>query len=275
VLGVLGKAALLLGLGAAGGLAAFKIADDRFVDGLWQRLERAPGGGEVFTPQLVAGLPEPAQRYFLHAIRPGTPLAPRVHLAQTGSLRVGNSWASFSARQVLVAREGFVWKVRARIGGLPVRGTDHYAAGQGRMRIAAFGLVPIVNAGGPDLARSAIGRFAGEHLWLPSAWLPAAGAAVEPVDQERFAVTVTVDGEMTRVVNTVDPEGRLTSGRFERYGNQTADKRYQYIPFGSVVDAEGEFGGYTIPAQIRAGWWFGTDRYEETIRIAIASASYD
>jgi hypothetical protein len=274
-LGVVGKATLLLAAGALGGLCVLKVADDRHVDEIWKGLERTPATGQVFSEAMVADLPEPARRYFLHAIRPGTPLATRVYLSQSGSLRIGSDWAPFTAEQVLVAGQGFVWKVQARIGGLAVTGTDHYAQGQGRMRIAAFGLVPIVNESGADLARSAIGRMVIEYMWLPSALLPQAGATVEPVDADRFAVTVTVDGETTRQILSVGQDGRLMGSSLPRYGNQTADKHYQYIPFGGQVDAEDTFGGYTIPTRIRAGWWHGTDQYEETFRFDIVAATYE
>jgi hypothetical protein len=274
-LGRIGIAALVVAVGALGGLVALRVADDRYVDEVWAGLERVPAGGQVFSEGMVAGLPEPARRYFRHAIRPGTPLAARVRLAQEGSIRLGGDWAPFTAEQVLTAGQGFAWKVRARIGGLPFAGADHYAQGQGRMRLAALGLVPIVNETGPDLSRSSIGRLVVEYMWLPSALLPQAGAAIEAVDADRFAATTTVGAESTRLVVTVDRDGRLVASSIERYGNQTDDKLYRYIPFGIEAEEEGRFGGYTIPTRVRAGWWFGTDRYEEEFRFGITGARYD
>jgi hypothetical protein len=140
-----------------------------------------------------------------------------------------------------------------------------------------LGLLPVVDATGPDLSRSAVGRLVGEYMWLPSAWLPQAGATIEPMDDGRFVVTTTVGGETTRVTLTVDELGRLTDGRFQRYGDQTPDKRHQYLPFGGPYDpaAERTFGGYTIPAQVRAGWWYGTPDYRETFRFDLTSARYE
>jgi hypothetical protein len=245
------------------------------MDDVRASLERVPASGQMFTEGMVADLPEPARRYFLHAIRPGTPLASRVYLAQEGSIRVGGDWAPFTADQLLTAGQGFVWKLRARIGGLPVAGSDLVAAGRGRLRLAAFGLVPLVGDTGPDYVRSAIGRLVVEYMWLPSALLPGLGAAIEAVDADRFAATTTVDGEPARLVVAVDRDGRLAASSIQRYGNQTADGRYQYIPFGVEADDEGTFGGYTIPTRVRAGWWFGTERYEEEFRFGVTGAAYD
>ncbi len=269
------RAAFLLGVGSVGGLVGLNFADGRRVDRIWRDLERTPPTGRTFSESLVADLPDPARRYFLHAIRPGTPLASKVHLTQTGSLLVGDTWAPFEAEEIMARPGGFAWKVRARIGGLPVTGSDYYVAGQGRMRMAALGLVPLVDESGTDLSRSAIGRLVVEYMWLPSAWLPQAGALVEPADDERFAVTVDVDGERTCLTLSVDANGRLTGSSFQRYGNITEDKHYQYIPFGGPNDEEGSFGGYTIPTSIRAGWWYGTDRYAEAFRFRVADARFD
>jgi hypothetical protein len=252
------------------------------VDRVWHDLERTPAGGRRFSADLVADLPDPARRYFRHAIQPGTPLASQVHLTQTGSIRIGARWAPFTAEQVLVGgtvgtgEHGFAWRVRARLGGLPVVGSDHYARGQGRMRMLLLGVVPVVDDASADLARSAIGRLVGEYMWLPSAWLPQAGAAIEPVGADHFAVTTTVGGEATRVTLAVDEHGRLTDGRFQRYGDHTPDRHYQYISFGGPYDpsAERTFGGYTIPTRVRAGWWYGTPHYRETFRIDVTSATY-
>src|SRR5437763_1403040 len=144
-LAIAGKVALALAAGALGTLMALRVAGDRAVDRVWRDLERTPASGRVFSPAMVAGLPDPARRYFLHAIQPGTPLAAQVRLAQTGSLRIGEQWAPFSAEQVLVgggAEPGFAWKVRSRLGGLPLMGSDHYARGEGRMRMLLLGLAP-------------------------------------------------------------------------------------------------------------------------------------
>jgi hypothetical protein len=271
---------LVLLAGSLGTLVVLRVVGDRAVDRVWQDLERTPTSGRVFSEAMVADLPDPARRYFLHAIRPGTPLAAKVHLTQTGNIRLGEQWAPFSAEQVLVGGEagaGFAWRVRARLGGLPLVGSDQHARGQARMRMLLVGLVPVVDDASPEVARSAVGRFVAEYMWLPSAWLPRPGVAIEPLDDDRFVVAVTVGGETTRVTLAVDQQGRLVDLSLPRYGNDTPDKRHQYIPFGGPFDlaAERTFGGYTIPTQVRAGWWYGTPAYRETFRFAITAATYE
>ncbi len=50
---------------------------------------------------------------------------------------------------------------------------DHYARGAGRMRVSPFGWVPIMNATGPDLSKSALGRLMAESVLGPSRSCPA------------------------------------------------------------------------------------------------------
>jgi hypothetical protein len=114
-------------------------------------------------------------------------------------------------------------------------------------------------------------------MWLPSAWLPElrSGVTVEPLDANSFAVTVGVDGEAACLEHTVDSDGRLTNISIHRFGNITPEQHYQYIPFGVLIDEEGTFGGYTIPTRIRAGWWYGTEHYQEDFRNQITAATFE
>src|SRR4051812_37668114 len=58
-----------------------------------------------FVAEMVAGLPEIAQRYFRHAIAPGTPLYSAVELEMEGTFLLGDKNASqayaMTARQAL------------------------------------------------------------------------------------------------------------------------------------------------------------------------------
>ena len=267
----IGKAVAALGAGGLAVLAAVKVRDDHHVDEIWRALEQSGTAGELFTEQMVTGLPDPARRYFLHAIRPGTLLAPRIHFGYHGSMKPGKQmpWMSLTVEQITAKETGFVWKARARSGPLVLTAADHYLNGDGRMRIALFGLLPVVNATGPDLSRSALARLLIEGLLLPSALLPGPNVQIEGIDESRFKVVVKLHGESTPLTLTVDPDGRLKEIAMERWGNLTDDGSYRYIPYGATIAGEATFGGYTIPSWISVGWWYGTDRYEEVIRLEL------
>ena len=62
--------------------------------------------------------------------------------------------------------------------------------------------------------------------------------------------------------------------RILRWGNQTEDSSFGYIPFGGQIQEERAFGGYTIPSKVGVGWRIGTDRYFEFFRAQIEDAVF-
>ena len=234
IAGKIGKAALGLGAGGIAFLGALKARDDRYVAGVWQSLEViARGSGVPFEEEMVAGLPEPARRYFLHAIRPGTPLASGFRWRYHGGLRTGRDapWMDLRAEQTLVRDRGFVWKATVARPPLLMTGADHYLDGESRMRISAFGLVPVVNASGPDIARSASARLLIEGVALPPALLPRQGVTIEPVDESRFRALVRLGEWQTPITVKVDEVGRATEVVLESLGRQHAR---QVVPADSL-----------------------------------------
>lgn len=229
----------------------------RGIDRAWARLAAVAPSTSHFSPEMVADLPEPVQRYVLHAIAPGTPLASAVILNLTGSIRLGNRWNPFTAREILSPHRGFVWRPTVRMGNLVMKGADGYHAQQGMVRFFLW-LIPVVSSGGPDVARSAIGRLAGETIWLPAGLLPQHGVAWEALDNTHIQARMTIDGEPVTIQMTIDASGRVEECRFERWHSD----QQEFVPFGLKPTEERPFGGYTIPSAGSAGWWFGTDRYE-------------
>jgi hypothetical protein len=242
---------------------------------IWKTLEPEMLSAEQFSKDMIASQPEPVQRYFLHAIQPGTPLAASVHLTMRGTMRLAPNpaWMPLQAEELLSAR-GFVWKATAGQGILQMRGADYYATQTGRMRFALWGLIPIVNAQNPETMRSAIGRLAGESFWLPSILLPHRGVSWQAIDTHTIQASLKFDNEPITLTFVIDAQGRLLRSSFLRWGNQTEDQHYTAIPFGGEYAAERTFGGYTIPSQMGAGWWFDTDRYFEFFRVTIDQADF-
>lgn len=271
------KIAAVLGVSGLCALAGIKLLDDRYVVSIWRFLEDQPGGEGLFTEEMVAGLPDPAKRFFLHSIRPGMRIPSKLHWDYSGELRAGKGmpWLSLEAEQIIVKDKGFVWKARASKGPLVVTAADHYLDGDGRMRISLFGLIPFVNATGPDISRSALGRLVVEDIILPGALLPSGNVQIEGVGRDSFRATVNLHGETIPITITVDEEGRVREFVMQRWGNQTEDGSFRYIPYGGTIGGEHTFEGYTIPSQLTIGWWYGTDRYEETIRLEVDWARFE
>jgi hypothetical protein len=266
-----------IGLLLAVAFFSFAIAQIRAsqeVSNIWRSLE-SPPTQQNFTPDMVAELPEPVQRYFFHAIAPETPLATSVQLTLSGSIRLApdQDWMPLQAEEML-STKGFVWKATAGQSMMQMRGADYYTTGKGRMRFSLWWLIPVVNASSPDVIRSGIGRWAGEYFWLPSALLPQYGVNWQAIGPHTIQARLKADGEAITLTFAIDDQGRLLRGTLPRWGDRTEDGQYAEIPFGGEHQAEQTFSGYTIPSQMGAGWWIGTDRYFEFIRVTVEQAQF-
>ena len=237
---------------------------------LEQMLQGLPSPG-VFEPADFEKAEEPVRRYFEASIAPGTPLAAAVRLEMRGSIRIGR-WLPFRARQLLAPSVGTVWE--ARVAGV-ISGSDRYVAGSGGMDWRLLGLVRMVHAEGDDVSRSAAGRAAGESIWVPTALLPGAGAEWTATAEDRIAVDVGTDGHASRVEHVLEPSGRLVSSSFARWGDPDNSGTWALHPFGVEVTGHRTFGGVTIPAEGRAGWHFGTDRWESGVFFRYKITGYE
>lgn len=246
--------------------------DELTLEELW---ETAPGGEGRFDPETIRHLPEPAQRYLLHAIAPGTPLASAVRLSMHGVMKLKGEWNAFEAEQVIRWDRGMIWRARAKMHPGWVSGADRFLDGEGQMDWRLFGLVPVMHEEGPDVSRAAAGRLEVESIWIPSVLLNDE-MGWSATDADHPHVDVSVRGEHADVELTIDERGALRRASLSRWGNPEGDA-FHWVPFGGVVEAEETFGGYTIPTELRVGWHFGTARFEtegEFWRCTITEAEF-
>ncbi|SFR61922.1 hypothetical protein SAMN05216203_1841 [Marinobacter daqiaonensis] len=222
-----------------------------------------PGQPARFSPDIVAGLPEPARRYFLYTIEPGAPLYTIARITMTGRFGLGTraspGYLDFSAIQALAMPEGFLWKMRGRRGVLRLSGSDseHWT------RFWMMGLLPVARLGGDeDHRRSAFGRYVAEALfWTPAATLPGPGISWEQVGADSVRLTVVHQGLSQSVELTVAPDGEPTQVRFERWSNANPEKQYRLQPFGGYLSGYRWFSGFRLPTHVEAGNHFGGDQY--------------
>jgi hypothetical protein len=225
----------------------------------WLGLAVRPAPSEVFTAELVAQLPEPAQRWLIHAIPVGTPLWTAAEITMRGRIKLG-VWRAFTAHQILTPGAGYIWAATARVLGLPVSGFDRFSSGTGEMRWRMLGLFPVVTAVGPDVGRSAAGRLVSEIVLVPTGFRAATWTPGRSADH--VVGTRVFGGEQESVELWIGAAGEVKSVLVSRWGSPDGRPFGRY-PFGCTVQAEHTFGGVRIPAEMSAGWWWGTDRQAE------------
>jgi hypothetical protein len=228
---------------------------------LWRRLSPAVVQQSGFDPAQLQELPEPARRWLAHALSPGDPLAGVVMLQMRGYLRVAR-WLPFRAVQLHASPHGYVWAARAGFGPLSIRGYDCYADGVGRMQWRLFGRFSLVNASGPDIDRSAAGRVALDAFTLPSSWLRPEVTWLPGPDADSAVATWRVGNCVLAVHIEVAPDGSLRSICMSRWAAPRGEPWGEYS-CGGTVGTVRSFDGVRIPTTLRAGYFFGTNRWTE------------
>lgn len=246
---------------------------------LWQAppdsFGAVPLENQLFDPEALDAVPPVARRYLCWAITPTAPLASAVRLQMHGTIRLGNQWHRFTGEEVIRWHRGMIWRATTWMQGLPIFGADRLVDGQGDMRWNLLGLLPMMQASGADVTRSAAGRIQGEAIWLPSV-LCQPGVTWTELNESQVQADFTAFGEPAHLTLTLDAQGAVQQVALQRWGNPEGNN-YRYGTFGVIVEASGFFEGYTIPTRIRAGWFFGTERFEpegEFFRCTIDQARY-
>jgi len=254
-------------------LQVVRLQGKRRVQAIWGALDVQPTG-ELFSPEMVSDLPEVARRYLTHAIRAGTPLPCRIALRVVGSFRTSpnSQWLPMVADARIDPQRGFVWRAKVGHGLLRLVGADYFYESEGRVDFWLWGLLPVARASGRDVSRSALGRLALESVLVPSSMLPQRGARWEAFDKDSARVVREIDGETVALTLRVDERGGLRSVLADRWGDPANTGKFGLIPFGVDFEGEADFSGCTLPAQMRAGWWYGHERYFEFYRARIVAA---
>ena len=229
----------------------------------WQGLSRLQvAQPDTYHPSCVAGLPEPAQRYFNFVINPGTPLYTVAEISMCGEFSLGSKlkpdYRAMSARQLLAAPQGFLWQMR--VPSWPfISGSDSHCW----TRFRILGLLPVARRGGDtDHARSAFGRMIAEAVfWTPAALLPGPGVSWQPLAENAASVTVCHAGLSQKVNVTVAADGRPVEVAFSRWSNENPARAYQLQPFGGRLSDFRDVEGFCLPFAVEAGNGFGTDDY--------------
>lgn len=226
------------------------------LDALWRSV---PSPAKTFDPEQLAGLPDAAQRYLLHAIASGTLLASAVRLQMRGEIKL-KEWYPFTAEQVISWDQGMIWSATVSMHGIPVKGYDRLLNHEGAMQWKILGLIPMMSATGTDITRSSAGRILAESVWLPSVYCRSSAAWKEQ-ETSHASVSVTMEGERPELMLAVSDTGQLQSVTLQRWGNPE-NVAYHYVPFGGLADQEKTFDGYTIPPRLRVGWHLGTPQFD-------------
>jgi hypothetical protein len=270
------KLAVLTGLAAL-----LVVAGRRFSRGVEADRRRLldgprPSHPPLVTEEMLAGLPEPAQRYLRYAGVIGRPLVDTVRVRQRCRMRPAPNGMSFpivAEQWYSVEPPGFIWDATVPVGCIPVvRGRDGYLEGRGLMTIKAGSVIPFVNASGPEMDQASLVRHLSEMLWFPSAFLRDR-ISWEAVDDSNVRVSIS-DGDLRATgVLEIDDEGRLVTFRAERHA--MVGKAFELRPWSAPTYGYGEFEGLRLPTSGAAVWTLPDGTELPYIEVELTDVEYD
>ena len=207
----------------------------------------------------LEALPDPVQRYFRAALKDSQPIIAAVSVKHSGTFNMsetGEQWKPFTSDQrVITRRPGFDWDARIMMfPGVPAHIHDAYIAGEGLLRGALFGLVPVVDiAGTPEIARGELLRFFAETAWYPTALLPSQGVRWEAVDDASARATLT-DGKLAvTLLFRFNDDGLIDTVRAEAR-DRIADGKTVSAPWQGRFWNYAERGGMRVPLDGEVAW---------------------
>ena len=207
----------------------------------------------------LQGLPAPVHRYFRAVLKEDQPVIAAVVIDMAGSFNLSMTaehWKPFTSRQrVVTARPGFLWDARISMApGLVTRVVDSYIAGEGLLRAAILGLLPVATAqGGGEIARGEFMRFVAETAWYPTALLPSQGVRWEAVDACSATATL-VDGAVAlTVLFRFNDDGLIDSVRAEARGGWVGNQVVM-MPWECRLSDYRVHGAMTLPFTGEAAW---------------------
>lgn len=251
---------LVLVLLVIAGLAAAVVVGAYWTFGASMRgeltaLEAAaePPTPTMVTADMLASLPEPAQRYLRAAGVVGTAIPRLVRLTQTGRIRSSAEagWMSFEAEETYSTNPpAFLWNAYFPTQRTPfVLGRDIYADGHGGILMKMMALLPVADEHGEDLRAAGLMRYLNEMSWFPAAFL---GDNVEIIarDAQSFTVRLTDRGLVAEAILFVDDAGQMTNFRAQRFNTASRSMQVWETPITDTAD----YSGYRLPRSGSAVW---------------------
>jgi hypothetical protein len=282
LLKLLGIAVLLIAVAAAMAGVMLHAGDRRQADDVRASLMALREDDPPrFHPDMVADLPEIAQRYFSRAIEPGTPLHRVVQLQMDGTFVLGTNPMPMRATQILAPpARGFVWQAAIGAGLMRFAGSDGYHEPDGAARDSwtkfwMYGLIPLARIStSEDHARAAATRALLESIWVPAALLPQFGAHWTQSGANSAEIRFDLDINIEPMQIVFDENGTPTEVVALRWSDANPEQTYRLQPFGGRMLEMGRFQGFLIPTRVELGNHFGTPEYAPFFMATVSEAQF-
>lgn len=218
---------------------------------------------QVFTEELVAGLPEPLVRYLAVCGYMNKPVPFNADISWSESflkLSPGKDWGQLKTIQFNsvnpIGRVAYMKFLK-----MPVAGRDLYHDGYGEMRGKLAGLFRIIFDNSKQTAQSVLITAFCEFTMVPG-YLLSEKVKWEQIYNKSVRGTLNDYGISAVAVFRFSDEGLLTEVETsDRYYTE-GKNRYRKVGFSAVIESYRKQGEITIPEKMKAVWHLPEGDYE-------------
>ncbi len=211
--------------------------------------------GELITREDIQHLPQSVQRCMKYSQVIGTPKIKKVCLKQTGIFKTAphKPWAPFTADQWFnVDGASFEWRMDMKMAPfVHVKGVDRLSDGKGEMKIRLFGIIPLINAKGPEIDQGSMTRYLSEMIWFPQGFINEY-IRWEAIDDFSARAIFTVHDKSVEGIFYFDDLGRMTEFTCDRYSSE--GKEMVLRPWHATIYEYGECDGVMIGTKGKVTW---------------------
>lgn len=226
-------------------------------------LRNKPSDQQVFTDELVAGLPEPLKKYLEVCGYMNTPVPYNADVFWSESfikMSPDREWGQLKTVQFNsvdpIGRVAYMKFLK-----MPVAGRDLYHDGMGEMKGKLLGLFRIIFDNSRETAHSVLITTFCEFTLVPG-YLLSDRVRWETIDNRTVRGILSDNGINATAQFSFDDEGLLTSVvTADRYYTE-GKNRYKKVKFSAVIDSYKKLGDIMIPERMKAVWHLPQGDYE-------------
>lgn len=216
---------------------------------------------EIDRSALLDSYPDPVVRFFRYHLPDGLPEHTFAKVPLKGIIKLVN-WSHFRSTLYASPVRGFAWQASVKMGILPVKGYDYFYRTKGALHWSVFNVIPVMQASGEDVSRSAEGRAKMEALFAPHLMIHPE-IKWKAIDENEITATWKIHREEQPVHLILEKNGAVKEAFMQRWGNPGGVKKFGYHTFGVNIEKHLKYKKTMIPASGNAGWWHGTDQYDD------------
>ncbi len=172
--------------------------------------------GQLYNPQQLDGLPEPVQRYFKYALKPGQSYISYARIKHEGLFKPGlnKGWTKIKGEQYATTEKpGFIWKGTTSM----FVARDMYIANTGNLVVSLFSLFKVVDGKGDSFNQGELLRWLGESVLYPTNLLPGGRQHWESMDQNTAKLLFNYESFSLFFIVRFNEIGEITQMETKRY----------------------------------------------------------